>query len=114
VIEPLPFETRRYRRERYAYALRIKRSRLDAWHAGVYGLKDRARIAAVMTRWLARCVRNQPHVIGTATVQIDRWWEERPRLVAVAPTYRDVAPEDAALLASMVDHERGQTVEVPA
>jgi hypothetical protein len=106
-------QTREYRREKYACRLRVRRDRLYAWHtSSAYGLRERQRLAGVLTRWLRRCVRNQSVVLGTAHIGIDRWWEARPVLIAWAWAYRQVAPADVGVLTSLVDSDRGQTVRV--
>lgn len=92
-----------YTRERYAVQLRVKRSRLGAWQSGAYSLKDHERITQVMTKWLHRCVRHQPVVMGAATVTLYEWWQERPVLLAVANAYRDVRPEHRDALVTLVD-----------
>jgi hypothetical protein len=109
----LDVQTREYRRERYAYRLRVRRDRLYAWQASSpYGFRERRRIAGVLTRWMRRCVRDQPVVLGVAHIGVDRWWEARPVLIAWAWAYRQVAPADVDVLASLVDSDRGQTARV--
>lgn len=92
-----------YHREQYACHLRIR-----PYRAYLVRESEHERIAAVMTRWLRRCVRDEPVVIGKARISF------LDGLCAVAPAYFDVADEhDAEVLRTMVDSDRGQMVEIP-
>lgn len=99
-----------YHREQYGCTLRIRRSRLNRGFP--VRLKEEARIVESMTRWLRRCVQNEPVVIGTARIEIVEWWNERPRLGIVAPAYRNVKPEHRHTLAHRVDDSSRRFIEL--
>lgn len=107
----LDVEMRMYNRERYACHLRLSPQRVDQ-RAERYGEKER--IIGVMTRWLARCVRDQPIVTGRARVEIipdlmTEWYMLR----AEAYAFQDVHPDDRSALVVHVDSMQGNRLVIP-
>lgn len=105
-------DSKTYHREQYGYQLRVRQRRLHAWTGLESKGKSDDHLVEVMTRWLRRCVRDEPIVVGTAKVtthvEIGTGWA---MLRAIAPAYRDVTDEpDAITLRSLVDDDIGQTV----
>jgi hypothetical protein len=101
-----------YPKHRYACRLgRVKPERVDRETRRPV---DEARVVGVMTRWLRRCGRDEPVVLGTARVEV---MEDLPTgrygIEAVAPAFKDVAPEDRELLERWVDRPDFQAVQVP-
>lgn len=109
----LAITTRLYCKERYACRLRLKDERFGVLRNNEAATEGR-RIADVMTRWLRRCVRDQPVVMGHAAINVSEdFATERRWLLAQAPAFRDVHPDDRAIIARMVDDTRYRAVEVP-
>lgn len=100
-----------YQRERYAGILEIRPDRVT--EAGE--LKDPEHVADVMGRWLARCVRDEPIVMGRATATAHaEMFTGRWVVRGEAPCYLDVEPDDATVLRDLVNSEAAQMVLIAA
>lgn len=99
---------RTYLREQYACHLRIKPKRLVARGE----LRAAHRVTEAMTRWLARCARDQAIVTGVAHLTVHEDFLSGQFMIrAWAYAFQDVAPEDVNTLSSVVDGHR-QLIEV--
>lgn len=111
---PAGYRIKTYRREQYAYHLRLSDERNGARESR-YGLGASGHIRDVMTRWIRRCVRDQPVVIGAAHIEPNRdLLSHQAVLRAWAYAYQDVDPEHREVLASMVDSNCGHVVPLLA
>lgn len=109
----MEFERVLYCRERYACLLavrpdRIIRSGYDC------ALKEPERVAATMTQWIRRILRDQPVVVGMAEVvaSVDVL-SDIPAIMATSNVYLDVRPEHVVALRGLVDHDGANAVEIP-
>lgn len=111
-MSDFPFPTVVYPKELYAAHLRIRSDRIDA-----YGkLRDAERIRGSMTRFLKRCVRDDPSIVVGTVTQISTHEDFLTRqwlLRAAAPAFQSVAPEDRACLEYWVDVPGAQAIQIP-
>ena len=107
----LHVERRIYRRERYACHLRLTERRVIK-RSERFGEKER--VIRVMTRWLARCFRDQPVVTGTARLELMRDYITFDYLLrAEVYVFRDVDTRDIKSCSMWVNNPTYDVLGIP-
>lgn len=105
----LSIQTVVYPKHKYACHVGIGKKRLTNGR-----LKDEQGVTKTMTNWLSRCVRDQPVVMGTAHVEVNRdFLTDRLVIRAWAYAFRDVHPDDRETLEHWVDRKDHQAIQIP-